>query len=371
MSFIKHDFTDKIIDILNSYFPGMGEELIEASPLLKYLNIKTKAANRGSKSRASFANIYAIYVLSEDYINNGFENKTDYSRYEGAQYSNLLNRQRQLPFGSKLQNHALNSRLNEEFRKYFPTEEENPIIRDINTNRYWINEKLITPQISRRDFNIARPILDIIQKYVDERMKSFNSFMEECRKVLEITNKDDNSAIEFIINLLRPNVDARIFEIVSYAILKQYYINHKIYWGFEKYDLKEEEIKLYKTGRTNANDGGIDFVMKPLGRFFQVTETVDAGKYFLDIDKVQRFPITFVVKTNERPETIRERIKLQASMKYGIERIVNRYMICIEEIINIPRLIECFDEVLLREQQRYVFNEIVLQSRLEFNMEEE
>ena len=35
-----------------------------------------------------------------------------------------------------------------------------------------------------------------------------------------------------------------------------------------------------------------DLVMKPLGRFFQVTETIDVGKYFLDIDKVQRFPIT-------------------------------------------------------------------------------
>ena len=50
---------------------------------------------------------------------------------------------------------------------------------------------------------------------------------------------------------------------------------------------------LYKTGRTNANDGGIDFVMRPLGRFFQVTETVDVNKYFLDIDKIQRFPLTF------------------------------------------------------------------------------
>ncbi len=38
--------------------------------------------------------------------------------------------------------------------------------------------------------------------------------------------------------------------------------------------------------------------MKPLGLFFQVTETVEAGKYFLDIDKVQRYPITFVVNTD-------------------------------------------------------------------------
>lgn len=46
------------------------------------------------------------------------------------------------------------------------------------------------------------------------------------------------------------------------------------------YDLMIDGIKLKienstKTGRTNANDGGIDFVTKPLGRFFQVTETLD------------------------------------------------------------------------------------------------
>jgi hypothetical protein len=63
--------------------------------------------------------------------------------------------------------------------------------------------------------------------------------------------------------------------------------------------LNTENLKLYKTGRTNANDGGIDFVMKPLGRFFQVTETLDFKKYFLDIDKIQKYPITFVIKSNE------------------------------------------------------------------------
>ena len=60
--------------------------------------------------------------------------------------------------------------------------------------------------------------------------------------------------------------------------------DQQIYWGWSPDELNAEYLVLYKTGRTNANDGGIDFVMKPLGRFFQVTETIDAGKYFLDID---------------------------------------------------------------------------------------
>jgi hypothetical protein len=51
--------------------------------------------------------------------------------------------------------------------------------------------------------------------------------------------------------------------------------------------------------------------MRPLGRFFQVTETIDARKYFLDIDKIQRFPLTFVVKSDEPVETIRGRVEAQ------------------------------------------------------------
>ena len=38
------------------------------------------------------------------------------------------------------------------------------------------------------------------------------------------------------------------------------------YWGFDINKIKEDNLTLYKTGRTNANDGGIAFVMKPLGR---------------------------------------------------------------------------------------------------------
>jgi len=49
--------------------------------------------------------------------------------------------------------------------------------------------------------------------------------------------------------------------------------------------------------------------MKPLGRFFQVTETVDSRKYFLDIDKIERYPITFVVKSLDTVEGIREGLK--------------------------------------------------------------
>jgi len=84
--------------------------------------------------------------------------------------------------------------------------------------------------------------------------------------------------------------------------------------------------------------------MKPVGRFFQVTETLNVRKYFLDIDKIQRYPITFVVKSNESPENIVKGIQQQAFKLYPIKKIVAKYMACIEEIINIPILLKKFDE---------------------------
>ncbi len=258
-----------------------------------------------------------------------------------------------MPFGSKLQNHALNHRLNEEFRKYFPTEDLLPLIRDVSSNRYWINEKLIKIDVANQQFNIALAVLHIIEAYVKARMASFNSFMDECAQLLEIKDKNTKSAIDFIKQLLRPNVDARVFEIVSYAVLKQHYAEKILYWGWSPEELNEEMLVLYnKTGRTNANDGGIDFVMKPLGRFFQVTETVDAGKYFLDIDKVQRYPITFVVKSEETSEALVEKIRSQAEQKYSVEKIVTRYIECIEEIINVPTLIEYFERIVSEKKLR-------------------
>ena len=195
--------------------------------------------------------------------------------------------------------------------------------------------------------------------------------MAYCQKIINVQEESPEKAIQFIKGLFRPNVDARVFEIASFAVLKQYYSNQRIYWGWSPEELIEESLVLYKTGRTNANDGGIDFVMKPLGRFFQVTETVDAGKYFLDIDKVQRYPITFVVKTNESGEEILQKIALQAKAKYQITAIVEKYIESVEEVVNIPKLVKIFEQVLEAGKGANVIEEIVLQSRVEFNVEAE
>ena len=167
--------------------------------------------------------------------------------------------------------------------------------------------------------------------------------------------------------MLAPNVDARLFEIVSYSILKFYYHDQTIIWGFELDKLNKENLKLYKTGRTNANDGGIDFVMKPLGRFFQVTETLDFKKYFLDIDKIQKYPVTFVIKSDDSTQDLLSKIRENAGKTYLIKDIVDKYMACIEELINIPTLNDRFNMAVEQGYLNQILDEIVTQSKIEFN----
>ncbi|MCY4171514.1 MAG: restriction endonuclease [Bacteroidetes bacterium] len=363
----RHGFTQTILDVLSEYTNTNANDVLERSSLIQYLNIKTEAANRGSNARASYGNHYAIYILVEDYLNQNYHISGEYNQYEGARFSDLLRRQRELPFGSKLQNHALNHRLNQEFKKFFPNETVQPVVRDPETNRYWINENLLTITCGDRKVNLAESIKVIIDKYIEVRQKAFHSFIEECQRILKLKDRDAESAESFVVDLLNPNVDARIFEIVSFAILKAHFADKVIYWGWSLDDLNEDILVLYKTGRTNANDGGIDFVMRPLGRFFQVTETVDVGKYFLDIDKIQRYPITFVVKSTDSVNTIIERIRSQAIDQYSVQQVVEKYMKCIEEVVNVPRLISIFNTLVERQKIGDVIEEIVQQSEVEFN----
>lgn len=366
---MRHPFTDKIDEILKNYFADDFEQIFKNSELLQYINIKTKSANRGSKSRGSFGNLYAIYVLIEDYISNGFDKKTGYSDFEGAKFSDLFKRQRELPFGAKLQNHALNHRMNEEFKKFFPTCEFTPIIRVVETNRYWFNENLINVKANKRTFNISHAILEIVDAYVEVKRGSFEKFIDTCEKLKELEEEKIPKTSEFVLGLLAPNVDARIFEIVSFAILKYFYYDQTVFFGFEIDDIEEENLKLYKTGRTNANDGGIDFVMKPLGRFFQVTETTDVKKYFLDIDKLEKFPVTFVVKSDETSELLLSNIRSNAEKQYSIKAVVDKYISCIEEIINIPELTSRFNKAVELGKLNDILSEIIIQSKVEFNYE--
>lgn len=367
---MEHQFTSKIIEVLEKEFKGRAYDIFEKSTLLQYVNIKTKSANRGSKARGSFANLYAIYVLIEDYIAKGYPEKGDYENYEGAQFSTLFTRQRELPFGSKLQNHAINNRMNEEYKKYFQTSELIPILRNLDTKRYWINENLLLIKFHDATFNIGRSVIEIIDLYVTKKQSAFENFIKTCEKLKKIHKSNNAEAESFIYSLLNISVDARIFEIVSFAILKSYYKDQTVFFGFSFNAIEEHNLILYKTGRTNANDGGIDFVMKPLGRFFQVTETLDVKKYFLDIDKIERFPISFVIKSDDSIEDIKKKLANAAKKTYSVREVIQKYMECIEEIINIPILKERLSIIIKAGRVHEVLNEIIKQSKVEFNYED-
>ena len=183
---IFHAFTDKIIYQIKKTLNIDGMEVLSASPLLEYINIKTKSANRGSKARSSFANLYAIYVLVEDYIRVVFDNGEVYKNYEGAVFSNLFARQRKLPFGEKLQNHALNHRLNEEFHKYFPTITEPIIIRDLSTSRYWINQNLLQVKMHGKHYDISKTIITVINEYINAKKNAFEKFVNSCQELQKL-----------------------------------------------------------------------------------------------------------------------------------------------------------------------------------------
>jgi 2-polyprenyl-3-methyl-5-hydroxy-6-metoxy-1,4-benzoquinol methylase len=142
---MEHEFTKRIREVLVKNFGGLAEKLLSDSQIIQYLNIKTKSASKGSKSRGSFANLYAIYVLVEDYISKDFHKTGKYAEYEGAVYTDLFKRQRELPFGKKLQNHALNNRMNmdsimEVLERYLP---EKGLILDLGCG-YGITSYLVS-----------------------------------------------------------------------------------------------------------------------------------------------------------------------------------------------------------------------------------
>jgi len=358
-----------IYDILVKEFgEKQAVQIIDDSPLIGYLYQKTKSIGKSSKARPSFANLYALYVLIEDYINKGYlDESMDYSSYDGAMFSALFQRQRELPFGEKLQNHALNNRCNDEFRKFFnQITDETPIIRNLRTLKYWINEKLLFFEYEGNKLNLAKSVIEIIDKYIYLKKESFNSFIDDCVDLRSNFEKRKDSVIKFVKSQLNPSTDARTFEIVSFVIVKYFYEGKFILFGEDKNSLKRFPIKLFKTGRTNANDGGIDFVMKPFGRFFQVTEVIDFKKYFLDIDKLNKFPISFVVKTNHKPKEVMEIIFEKAVHEYKDKDIVKKYIDCFEEIITLPTLFEYLDEIIRKNKLAVMLEELIIQAKVEF-----
>ena len=144
-----------------------------------------------------------------------------------------------------------------------------------------------------------------------------------------------------------------------------------MFFGYTRDTIDEVVLELFKTGRTNANDGGIDFVMRPIGRFFQVTEVNNYDKYLLDIDKVMHFPISFVIKTKQNKKNVLNKLEKYIEQRSsGMTVLEERYHKAIEEIITINEL-QLWTSELNNSDIDGIIRDIDIYYKLEMNMDEE
>lgn len=351
-----------VAEILQAEFGEDAAAVYEKSPLLQYLDRKMKAVHGDCKTRRSLANVYAIYSLLHFYEADFYGNKSEYRKFRGYEYTKLFVFCRSLYGGSKLQNHALNSRVNGEFRNKISSAASDLII--VENGKYLLHPAYL--YVGERD--ISKVACKVIQKYIrllEAKDNALASVIADLKKT-----KDYSEKRKKIGGLLHEDAEARVFEIVSYAILKNHYAGETVYFGESLKSVREESLRLYKTGRTNANDGGIDFVMRPIGRFFQVTEVGNYDKYLLDIDKVMHFPVTFVIKTSKtRDRILHELSDYVQERSAGMEIIEQRYHHAIEDVITINELNTWLD-ALDNESVDGVLRDVDVYYRLEMNIAE-
>ncbi len=321
-----------------------------------------KAVHGNSKTRRSLANIYAIYSILYFYQEDFYNLPDEYRNFEGYDYMRLFNHYRNLYGGSKLQNHALNSRANGEFKNKFPSISNDLII--VNNGKYLLH----IDYLYANQTDISKTAVKIIEKYIELLIEKDYALVQILNKMNQLTDYTEKK--KHITALLTEDAEARIFEIISYAILRNHYKNTKVYFGYSLDSIHEENLQLFKTGRTNANDGGIDFVMRPIGRFFQVTEVNNYDKYLLDIDKVMHFPISFVIKTTCSKQTVLNELETYINKRAsGMKVLQERYEKAIEEIITINELNKWISE-LDNSDIDNIIHDIDIYYRLEMHMEE-
>lgn len=356
------DFIRKILhDEFKAQLGFDVDSFFKKSPLLRYLDLKTGAILGNAKTRRNLANIYAIYSIMYFYKDEFYKQPEKYKEFGGYDYTKLFVFYRQLYGGEKLQNHALNSRVNGEFKNRIVSDAGNDLIV-INEGKYALHIDYLYVD----GFDISKISVRIIEEYINLLTKKDNKLISDIEGLVKLVSTADQKSK--IAELLDEQAEARIFEIISYSILKNHYKNIRVFFGYSRDELQEQYLTLYKTGRTNANDGGIDFVMKPLGRFFQVTEVNSYDKYLLDIDKVMRFPITFVIKTSQTKETVTAQLEEYIEQKSGGMRIIReRYKLAIEEIITINEL-KAWINTLDSQSINALLHDIDKYYRLELNL---
>lgn len=295
-----------------------------ANLLVDYLSRKTRAADRGSKARRSLGNLYTLLVLSEDFL-----------AARTSRFTDLMVRIKALPFGAKLQNHPLDNRLNDEFKRAY----------HVNESLFPVQEEVVLGQRGRKisielltqngadPTAVAQVVVEVVYAYVNLITANQTNILDELNSIETLEDLR-----EFFEDAFAPTSDARLFEIGSYVLLAEHYRHRFIYIGDSPANVRPQPLKLFRTGRTNANDGGIDFVLQPLGKFFQVTETLDFRKYFLDFEKINRCPMSFVVKIEGNRETVLRRVWNDAVRANHSEALLNSYMNLFEDIFTLTDL---------------------------------
>ena len=213
-----------IEDILKNDYASNYQEIYNGSLLLQYLDKKMKAVHGNSKTRRSLANIYAIYSILYYYQSDFYGQPDKYRKFGGYDYMRLFNFYRGLYGGSKLQNHALNSRVNGEFKNKF-TEISNDLII-IDNGKYLIHIDYL--YVNKND--ISKTCCKVIEKYVDLLINKDHALIQILQDMSQLTDYEEKR--KKIITLLSEDAEARIFEIISYAILKNHYKNVKVYFGY-------------------------------------------------------------------------------------------------------------------------------------------
>lgn len=307
------------------------QQVYDNSPMLQYLDKKMKAVHGDSKARRNLTSIYAIYSILYFYSIDYFEKKEEYCHFKGYDYKKLFIFCRTLYGGNKIQNHSLNNRINGEFHNRVKNTVNDLIV--VNNGKYLIHIDYL--YVGQHD--ISKVTCEIIEEYIELLKKKDNILIHILDELLQ--TEDYFLKRKRLKELLTEDAEARVFELISFAILKNHYKNTKVYFGYSRDTVEEVKLELYKTGRTNANDGGIDFVMRPIGRFFQVTEVNNYDKYLLDIDKVMHFPVSFVIKTKQSKEEVLNALEEYiAARSGGMAVLETRYRKAIEEIITINEL---------------------------------
>ena len=156
------DFIKNILNNAFNDFPAFNpNDFFEKSPLLKYLDLKTGAIFGNTKTRRSLANIYAIYAILYFYSNEYYEKPEEYKEFGGYDYTKLFAFYRGLYGGEKLQNHALNSRVNGEFKNKVVSEAGNDLIV-INEGKYALHIDYLYVD----GIDISKIAIPVIEEYI-------------------------------------------------------------------------------------------------------------------------------------------------------------------------------------------------------------